>query len=137
DHVRGDLIEDLGKPRVDILRAIDQRLPRGRDEVAELLEGRLPEDRRRITDEVDPELAGHLGLRRRRTETHQSLLEALRLQRPGERLFDDEHDAVTARSEDLADADAIVGRPEGTLRKEDDRARVGHSKPLRVAGLAR
>ena len=54
-------------------------------------------------------------------EPHQPLLESLLLERPGERLLDHEDDPVAALAEDLADADAVVGRPEGALREEDDR----------------
>ena len=71
-----------------------------------------------------PGISGDLG---RRPEPHQALLEALRLQRPGERLLDDEHDAMAARAQDLADPDAVVGRPEGALGEEDDRLRVCHA----------
>ena len=41
----------------------------------------LAEDRRRVADEVDPELARDLGHLGRRPEAHQPLLEALRLER--------------------------------------------------------
>ena len=81
---------------------------------------------RRVADEVDPELAGDLGLGGRRAEPHQALLEALRLERAGERFLDDEDDAVAARPQDLADPDAVVGRPVGALGEEDDRPRVAH-----------
>ena len=83
---------------------------------------------RRVADEVDPELAGDLGLGRRRAEAHQALLEALRLERPGERLLDDEDDPVAARAQHLADADAVVRRSEGALGEEDDGAGVGHGR---------
>ena len=59
-------------------------------------------------------------------EPHQPLLEALRLERPGERLLDHEHDAVAALAQDVADADAVVGRPEGALGEEDDRPGCRH-----------
>ena len=83
--------------RVDVLRAVDERLPGRRDELAQLLERRLAEDRRRVADEVDPELAGDLRDLGRRPETHQPLLEALRLERARERLLDDEHDPMAPR----------------------------------------
>ena len=62
-------------------------------------------------------------------EEYQALLEALRVERPGERLLHDEHHAVAPRSQRVADADAVVRRSECPLRKEDDR--------LAVAGLDR
>jgi hypothetical protein len=56
DHVRLDLVEDLAQAVVDVFRAVDQRLPRRLDELPELLDRRLPEDRSRLADEVLPEL---------------------------------------------------------------------------------
>ena len=128
-----ELVEDLGQPRMDVLRAVDEGLERRRDELAELLDGRLAEDRRGVADEVDPELAGDLGLGRRRAEAHQALLEALGLERPGERLLDDEHDPVATLAQHVADPDAVVGRAVGALGEEDDGARVRHVA-LRIAG---
>ena len=61
-----------------------------------------------------------LGLRRR-VQPHQPLLESLRLQRPREGLLDDEDDAVAAAAQHVADADAVVRRPERPLGEEDDR----------------
>ena len=43
---------------------------------------------------------------------------------PGERLLDDEHDAMATRPQDLADPDAVVGRAEGAFGEEDDGARL-------------
>ena len=76
--------------------------------------------RRRVADEVLPELAGDLLDLGRRAEAHQPLLEALRLEVARERLLDDEDDAVAALAENVADADAVVRRPEGALGEEDD-----------------
>ena len=59
-------------------------------------------------------------------EPHEALLEALRLERARERLLQHEHDSVAAFAQDVPDPDAVVGRAEGALGKEDDRARVGH-----------
>ena len=74
----------------------------GRDELAELLERRLAEDRRRVADEVDPELARDLvGSAGGGPEPHQPLLEALRLEGAGERLLDDEHDRWPRRRRTL------------------------------------
>src|SRR5207253_5388055 len=89
-------------------------------EVAELLDRGLPEDRRGVADEVDPELARHLLGFGRRSEPHPPLLEALRLEAPRERLLDDEQDPVPALPEDLADPNAVVRRPVSTLGEEDD-----------------
>ena len=84
DHVRDELVEDLEQARMDVLRAVDQRPPGGLDEPAQLVDRRRPEDRRGVADEVLPELAGDLWDLGRRTEPHQPLFEALRLERPGE-----------------------------------------------------
>ena len=61
DRVRLELIEDRPQARLDVASAVAQGLPGRRDELAELLDRRLAEDRCRIADEVDPELAGNLG----------------------------------------------------------------------------
>ena len=93
---RPQLFEDLVQAVVDVLGAVDQRLEGGRDEGAELFDRRFAEDRRRVADEVLPELArDFLGLRRR-GQPHQPLLEPFLLERAGERLLDDEDDAVAA-----------------------------------------
>ena len=80
----------------------------------------LTEDGRRVADEVLPELTWLLGLSRRRGKTDQPFLEPLRLEGPRERLLHDEHDAVAPPAQDIRDPDAVVRRPEGPLRKEDD-----------------
>ncbi len=126
DDVGLELVEDLEQPRVDVLRAVDQRLEGRRDERLELLDGRLAEDRRGVADEVDPELARDLRLGRRGAEAHQPFLEALRLERPGERFLDDEHDPVAALAQDGADPRAVVGRTVGPFGEEHDRPGVGH-----------
>ena len=106
---------------MDELRAVDERLPGRRDELAQLLDRGLAEDGRGVADEVDPELTRRfLGLGRR-PEPHQSLFEAVGLQPAGERLLDDEQDAVPAPLQDLADPDAVVGRAERALGKEHNR----------------
>ena len=128
DHVGSDLVEDLEKPGVDVLRAVDERRPGRLDEPRQLLDGGRPEDRGRVADEVLPELARDLGDLRRRTEPHEPLLEALRLERPGERLLDHEHDPMAPIAQDGADPDAVVGRAEGPLREEDDGPAVGHGR---------
>ena len=111
DHVGLELVDDLEQPVVHVARAVAERLERRRDELAELLDRRLAEDRRRVVDEVDPELPGHLFLLGWRAEAHEALLEAARLERAGERLLEDEDDAVPALAQHGADARAVVGRP--------------------------
>ena len=136
DHdVRRDLRQDLGQPVVDVARSVHERLPGRRDELAELLESALAEDGRRVADEVLPELARLLGLLRRRGQPHRPLLEALRLERAGERLLDDEDDPVAAPAQDVADAHAVVRRAERALREEDDRPPGGAQSPNGLKGL--
>ena len=135
DHVGLDLVEDLAEPIVDVARAVAQRSPGRLDELRELLDRRLAEDRRGVADEVLPELAGFLLDLRRRPEAHQALLESLRLERAGEGLLDHEDDAVPSLDEHLADPDAVVRRPVGPLGKEDDGTHgrePSHARLLRV-----
>ena len=120
DHVGLDLVEDLAQPVVDVARAVAERTPGRLDELGELLDGGLAEDRRRLADEVLPELPRLLVDLGRRPEPHEPLLEALRLERARERLLDDEDHPVTAVAQDLPDPDAVVRRAECSLRKEDD-----------------
>ena len=121
DHVGVELVDDLEQAPVHVARAVAERLERRCDELAELLDRGLAEDRGRVVDEVDPELPGHLLLLRRRAEAHEPLLESTRLERAGERLLEDEDDAVPALAQHGPDAGAVVGRPVGALREEDDR----------------
>ena len=120
DHVGLDLVEDLAQPVVDVARAVAERAPGRLDELRELLDGGLAEDRRRLADEVLPELSGLLLDLGWRPEPHEPLLEALRLERARERLLDDEDHPVTAVAQDLPDPDAVVRRAECSLGKEDD-----------------
>jgi hypothetical protein len=122
DRVGLELVDDLAQSVVHIPGAVARRLERRRDERLELLDRRLPEHRRGVADEVLPELPGRLLDLRRRPEPHQPLLEPLRLERPGEGLLDDEHDAMAALAEHVADPDAVVRGPVGPLGKEGDRA---------------
>src|SRR4029077_15125824 len=55
----------------------------------------------------------------RRLEAHRCLLEALRLERAGERLLHDEHDPLAAFEQDAADPDAVVRGAEGALWEKD------------------
>ena len=123
DHVGLQLGEDLAQAFVGVSRAVAEGAEGGLDELAELLDGRLAEDGRRIADEVLPELTGRFLGRGRRAEAHVALLEALRLEGAGERLLDHEDDAVAAFPQDLADPHAVVGRAECALREEHDRRR--------------
>ena len=135
DHVGLDLVEDLAQPIVDVARAVAERAPGRLDELRELLDRRLAEDRRGVADEVLPELAGLLLDLRRRSEAHEALLESLRLEASRERLLDHEDDAMAALDEHLADPDAVVRRPVGALGEEDDGAHgrePSHARLLRV-----
>ena len=129
DRVRREVVEDRGQPVVHVHRTVDQRLPRRLQERCELLDRRLAELRRGLADEVLPELARDLGLFRRRRQSHRRLLEPLGLQRARERFLHDEHDPVPAFLQDVADADAVVRRPERPFGEEHDRLRVGHRLP--------
>src|SRR4051794_35158220 len=123
DDVGLKLVDDLHEAAMDVARAVAESLVGGCDELAELLDRGLAEDRRRVVDEVDPELPWDLVLLGPRAEPHQPLLEAARLECPGERLLEDEDDAMPALAQDRADAGAVVGRPVRALGKEDD---AGH-----------
>src|SRR5262249_884699 len=67
-----------------------------------------------------PELTRDLGLLGRRSKAHEPLLEPLRVERPRERLLDDEDDVMPTPAEDVADADAVVRRSERPFGEEDD-----------------
>ena len=128
-------VENLGEPLVDVTRPVDERLPGREDELAELLEGALAEDGRRVADEVLPELARLLGLRGRGREPHRPLLEPFRLERAGERLLDDEDDPVAAPAQHVADAHAVVRGTERALGEEDDRPAGGAQRPNGLKGF--
>src|SRR6187431_114641 len=137
DHVRVDLVEDLAEAIVDVPRAVAQCAPGRLDELRQLLDRRLPEDRRRVPDEVLPELARLLLDLGWRAEAHEPLFEALRRERARERLLDDEHDAMPALHEHLPDPDAVVRRAVRALREEHDRAhrrQLSHGRLLPVKG---
>ena len=120
DERRLQLVEDLAQALVGVDGAVAERAERWLDEGDELLDRRRPEERRRLTDEVLPELAGSLLDLGSRPEAHQPLLESLRFEGAGERLLDDEHHSVAALAQDLADPDAVVGR---TVRPPPGRRR--------------
>src|SRR6185295_12376684 len=48
DDLGPELVDDLAQPAVDVLRAVDERLPGRLDELAELLDGRLAKDGRGV-----------------------------------------------------------------------------------------
>ena len=121
DHVRLGAVEDGLQLRLAVDRPVQQRRPDGLDERGELLDRGLAELRRRLHDEVGPELAGVLLALGRRREVDEILLEAERFQAALPRRFGGEHDAVPALLEHLADPDAVVRRPVGALGHEDDR----------------
>src|SRR5207247_7389241 len=80
-----------------------------------------------------PELAGRLLDLGRRLEPHQRLLEAARLERPGEGLLHDEHHAVASFPQDGTDPHAVVRGPERALGEEHDGHRTrrhGITQPL-------
>jgi hypothetical protein len=58
DHFRVELVEDLAQPIVHVSRTVAESAKRRLDELGDLLDRRLAEDRRRLADEVLPELAG-------------------------------------------------------------------------------
>ena len=122
DHVGTQLVEDLAEAVVDVLRPAHERLPGRADEALELLDRGLAEHRARVADEVLPELARLLLGLGGRLEPHQPLLEALLLERAGERLLDHEDHPVPAPPQRVADPHAVVRGPVGPLREEDDRA---------------
>ena len=111
---------------------VDQRLPGRLHEGRQLVDGRLPELRRRVADEVLPELAGILlrGVRRRRRgEVDEILDEPERLEAALPRCLRGEYDAVALPAQDVADADAVVRRAVGRLRHEQDGDRLRHHAP--------
>ena len=59
----------------------------------------------------------------------------LRLERPRERLLDDEDDPVPAPAQHVADADAVVRRAECALGEEDDRPAGGAQRPKGLKGF--
>ena len=125
DHDVGlDLGQDLRQSVVDVARPVAERTERRLDELAQLVERRLAEDRCGLADEVLPELPRLLLGLRRRAESHQPLLEPLCLEAPRERLLDHEHDPVPSFAQHLPDADAVVRRPVGALGEEHDRRRL-------------
>ena len=126
DRVGCQVVEDRGQTIVHVHRAVDQRLPRRLQERLELRDRRLTELRRRVADEVLPELAGDLGLVGRGRQAHRGLLEPLRLERSRERLLDDEDDPMSALAEHVADPDAVVRGPERPFGEEHDRLLISH-----------
>ena len=138
DHDVGlDLGHDLCQPLVDVARPVAERTERRLDELAQLVERRLAEDRCGLADEVLPELARLLLGLRRRAESHQPLLEPLRLEAPRERLLDHEHDPVPALAQHLPDSDAVVRRAISPLGKEHDRRRLCSMRPLAPSLVSR
>ncbi len=129
DHVRRRTGDDLAELRFAVLCPVDQRLPGRLHEGCELLDGRLPELRRRVPDEVLPELTRVLGRRVgrwRRCQVDEILDEAEGLQPSLPGRLGREHDAMTAPPEHVTDADAVVRRAEGRLRHEQDGQGLGH-----------
>ena len=126
DQRRLQLIEDLAETVVDVGGAVAEGAERRLDERLELLDGRRPKHGRGVADEVLPELSRSLLHLRYRAEAHQPLLEALGFEGAGERLLDDEHDAMAPLAQHLPDADAVVRRAVRPFGEEDDGGGVAH-----------
>ena len=102
DDVGRELVDDLEQALVDVLRAVD-RAPAN---VGAMNSPSCSIVGLRKTGAVSrmksiQNWPGTSSLLGRRAEAHQPLLEALRLERPGERLLDDEDDPVAARAQHL------------------------------------
>src|SRR4051812_7129209 len=89
--------------------------------------------RRRVADEVLPELTWYFRNLGWRLQAHQPLLEPFGRQGPGEGLLDHEDHPMAALAQDIGDPDAIIGGTEGALREEDHGAwrRVVRHRPRR------
>ena len=135
DHVGLELVEDLAQAVVDVARAVDQRLPGRLDEPRELLDRRLAEDgavSRMKSFQNWPGSSSTSGggpsRMRRSSKPCASRFPA-----------NDSSTTKTTRwprsAENVADADAVVRRPECALGEEDD-GRHGrepsHGRLLRV-----
>ena len=130
DHVRLRAGQDLPELRLAELRSVDQRLPHRSDERVELLDRRLAELRRRLRDEVGPELPGVLVALGRWSQVHEVLFEAEGLETASPGGLRGEHHAMPTPLEDLADPDAVVRGPVRALGHEDDGERLGHDPML-------
>ena len=127
DDVRALALNDLLQLRLAVHGAIDQRLPRRLDELAELFDRRQPEHRCGVANEVDPELSGSrfgaVARSRWRREVDEVFDEAQRLQPSLPTRLGGEHDGVPAFAKDVADTNAVVGRPVRAFGHEE---KLGH-----------
>ena len=114
------------KLRLAVLCAADELLPDRPHPRVQLLDRRLAELGRGVADEILPELPGTLGSRStgtRRRQVNKVFLKAKRLQPPLPGRLGREHDPVAAAAQNIADPDAVVGRPVRALGQEEDRQR--------------
>ena len=116
--------DDLAQLRLAVAGAVDQRLPRRLHERRELLDRRLAELRRRLADEVVPELSGRLPRPRVRVGRGAGRPGPRRSRAAASRPAHDASAANTTRwplsQQHLAEADALVGRSVGRLGHEQD-----------------
>jgi hypothetical protein len=115
-RVRGELL-------LAVSRAADQLRPDRPDEGVQLLDRGLAELRRRVADEVLPELPGVLALRTRsgrRRQVDQGFGEAERFQTPLPGRLRREYDPVAPAAQHISDPDTVVGRPVCALGHEQD-----------------
>ena len=132
DHVGLDARDDLAELRLAEHRTVDQGLPGRLHERRELLDRGLAEFGRGLADELLPESSGilldllALDRLRGRREIDEVLLEAERCELALPRRLGSEDDTVPALAQDVADADALVGRAVGRLGHEQDGERAAH-----------
>ncbi len=123
DHIGTLAIDDLRQLRLAVHRPIDQCLPRRLYEPGQLIEGRGTKHRLGVADEVGPELScrllggvGGWGW----CEVDEVLDEPERLEPAGPRCLGREHHRVALPAQDVADPDAVVRRPVGAFRHEQE-----------------
>ena len=123
DHVRSYLGDDLAQAWLRVFRTVDERLVRGTHERLELIERRLAELWSCLGDEVRPELARILCLCiwRRLGKIDERFLESVRLELPLPGCLAREHHPVTALDQEVAEPDALIGRPVRGLGEEKNR----------------
>ncbi len=136
DDVGAHPADDPDELLLAVPRAADQLLPYRFDPGLQLLDRRLLELRRRVADEVLPELPG-IGVigvvsvvGRRRGEVDQVLGKAERREPSFPRRLGGENHVMAAAAQHIADPDAVVRGPVGALRHEQDSQRpFPHRRP--------